>query len=119
MQIISDLLLVSGSIAAAGYCLVLSHRLRRFTRLEGGMGGAIAVLSSQVEELTRVLRRAEAASKASAGALDSQVSKATAAANRLELLLAAMHDLPEVETRAPRARSVRHRTGRYSFEPAE
>ncbi|MFC7702640.1 hypothetical protein ACFQXB_00345 [Plastorhodobacter daqingensis] len=121
MQIISDILLAAGAIAAAVYCLVLSRRLKRFTRLEGGMGGAIAVLSAQVDELTRALKRAEAATKASAGALDEQMARAAAATNRLELLLAAMHDLPDLEEipRTMSRRSVRRNSTRSRYEVAE
>ena len=42
MDLISDMLLVAGSFGAALYCYVLSTRLKKFTTLESGMGGAIA-----------------------------------------------------------------------------
>ncbi len=122
MQIISDILLAAGALAAAAYCFVLSRRLKKFTRLEGGMGGAIAVLSAQVDDLTRALKRAEAAAKASSGALDQQMARAASATNRLELLLAAMHDLPEADP-APRGRAIRRSVRRHSprqeYEAAE
>lgn len=122
MQIISDILMASGSVAAAIYCFVLSRRLKRFTRLEGGMGGAIAVLSAQVDELTRALKRAEAAARTSSGMLDDQMSRAAKATSRLELLLASMHDLPDAaptqRSRQP-ARSVRRYSTRTEYEAAE
>ena len=48
MQMISDILMIAGTFGAAIYCYVLSKRLNKFQTLESGMGGAIAVLSTQV-----------------------------------------------------------------------
>ncbi len=47
MELIADILLVAGALGAGLYCFVLSRRLRKFTDLEQGVGGAVAVLSSQ------------------------------------------------------------------------
>lgn len=58
MDLISDILLMAGSFGAAIYCYVLSTRLKRFTTLETGMGGAIAVLSAQVDDMTVALEKA-------------------------------------------------------------
>ena len=52
MELIADILMVAGSFGAAIYCYVLSARLKKFTTLETGMGGAIAVLSAQVDDMT-------------------------------------------------------------------
>jgi len=41
MVFIADILLAAGALSAAFYCFVLSRRLRRFTDLEKGVGGAI------------------------------------------------------------------------------
>ncbi len=95
MTFIADILLVAGAMAAALYCFVLSRRLRKFTDLENGIGGAIAVLSAQVDDLSIALRRAEKSTAASADGLASQSQSAEAAAKRLELLMASLHDLPE------------------------
>lgn len=94
MQLVADILLGSGALAAAVYCLVLSRRLSRFTRLESGMGSAIAVLSAQVDDLTRALARAEQTAAESAARLESERVLAERAAQRIELLVAALHDLP-------------------------
>jgi len=69
MTLIADLFLVAGALGAGFYCFVLSRRLRNFTDLEKGVGGAVAVL-------TAVSERAEGA------------------ARHLELLVASLHDLP-------------------------
>lgn len=95
MAFIADILLISGALSATLYCFILSQRLRRLTDLEKGVGGAIAILSVQVDDLSQALRNAEAASLASANGLAAETRSAQAAAKRLELLMASLHDLPE------------------------
>jgi len=58
MAYIADIFLTAGALAAGFYCFVLSRRLRRFTDLEHGVGGAIALLSVQVDALSKALPRA-------------------------------------------------------------
>ena len=70
MELIADVLLVAGAFGAALYCHVLSRRLRRLGTLETGMGGAIAVLSAQVDDMTRALTDAQSAARESAARLD-------------------------------------------------
>jgi hypothetical protein len=95
MELISDILLAAGAIGVAIYCYVLSSRLKVFSTLETGMGGAIAVLSSQVDDMTKALDQARGAATGSADQLSQMTERAEAAAVRLELLLASLHDLPE------------------------
>lgn len=95
MTQIADILMGAGALAAAFYCFVLSRRLRRFTDLEHGVGGAIAILSVQVDDLSKALKRAEQAAGTSSQTLTAQSDKAEKVAKRLELLIASLHDLPE------------------------
>jgi len=95
MALIADVLLLSGALSVALYCFVLSRRLRQFTDLERGVGGAIAILSVQVDDLSKALQQTEAATRVSANGLAAQTKAAQAAGNRLELLMASLHDLPE------------------------
>lgn len=95
MTLIADILLAAGALAAAIYCIVLSRRLSRFSDLEKGMGGAIAVLSVQVDDMTKVLSKAQGTAQTARADLEDIAQRAEGAARRLELLLAAMHDLPE------------------------
>lgn len=100
MKLIADILMVAGALGAAIYCFVLSRRLSRFNSLESGVGGAVAVLSSQVTELSDMLNKARKESSIAAEALQGITTRAEGTAERLELMLAAMHDLPqEAETR--------------------
>lgn len=102
MSIIADILLMAGAIGAGLYCLVLSNRLRRFTDLEKGVGGAVAVLSAQVDDLAKALAAAEGTADSSVRTLSDVNARAEAAAERLELLVASLHDLPPpAQTREP------------------
>lgn len=95
MALIADILLIAGALGAAFYCIVLSRRLSKLTNLETGMGGAISVLSAQVTEMTETLDRAQAAAHTSSDALKEVTLRAESAAQRLELMLASLHDLPD------------------------
>jgi hypothetical protein len=95
MQMIADILMTAGAFGAAIYCYVLSNRLKKFTALESGMGSAIAVLSVQVDDMTRALEGARGAAHAQADGLRGQTARAEAVAAQLELLMASLHDLPK------------------------
>jgi hypothetical protein len=108
MTLIADILMIAGAMGAAFYCMVLSRRLRRFSDLEKGVGGAVAVLSVQVDDMNRTIRQAENAAAESAARLNELTARSEDAARRLELMIAAMHDLPidtdqARETEAPSA----------------
>lgn len=130
MTLIADILMAAGSFGAAIYCYVLSGRLKKFTTLETGMGGAIAVLSAQVDDMTRALEKARTAASGSADGLTALTLRAEQVASRLELMVASMHDLPEPTRKtAPdetvaaeperRLRFVRRRAARAELEAAE
>ncbi len=95
MALIADMLLLAGALGAGFYCHVLSGRLRRFTDLEKGVGGAVAVLSAQVDDLAKSLEAAQGTAKSSVSTLAEVSDRAEKAARHLELLVASMHDLPE------------------------
>ena len=89
MEIVTDLAIAAGAFFAAAYCLLLSRRVRALSRLDGDLGKAIALLSRQVDDLTRALKAAEQSSAQSGTALAQHITTAEAAARRLELLMAA------------------------------
>ncbi|MGQ0564884.1 MAG: hypothetical protein ACT4OK_07405 [Gemmobacter sp.] len=101
MDLIADVLLAAGALGAGLYCYVLARRLKQFQTLESGMGGAIAVLSAQVDDMTRALDRARGAAGGQVTALEAETGRAEAAARRIELLLAALHDLPDPQAMPP------------------
>lgn len=131
MALIADMLMAAGAFGAAIYCYVLAGRLKRFAALESGMGGAIAVLSAQVDDMTRALEAARGAAIGSAGNLEALTRRAESVAARLELMVASMHDLPgpgaaaapapDRAAPAPRLRPrvVRSRLGDDDLEAAE
>lgn len=100
MDIIADILLAAGAIGAGVYCFVLGRRLNRFNNLEKGVGGAVAVLSAQVDDLTKTLTAAQSTAANSAQSLSDLAARADAVSHRLELQMASLHDLPPVPTAA-------------------
>lgn len=98
MAFIADILLVAGALGAGLYCHVLSRRLRRFTDLEKGVGGAVAVLSAQVDDLAKALSSAQSTATSSVENLAGINTRAEASARKLELLIASMHDVPDAPT---------------------
>ncbi len=129
MELIADILMVAGTFGAAIYCYVLAARLKRFSTLETGMGGAIAVLSAQVDDMTRALDKARVAATGSATSLDGLTGRAETVAAKLEILVASMHDLPEPSNTLPpendanmgerKLRFMRRRPMRDDLEAAE
>lgn len=95
IQMVSDILLGVGALGAAVYCVVLARRLKRFNTLENGVGGAVAVLSAQVDDMTRSLDAARKAAGDSSRTLTDLTGRAEAAARKLELMMASLHDLPD------------------------
>lgn len=94
MELIADILLVAGALGAGFYCFILSRRLSRFNDLEKGVGGAVAVLSMQVDDLTKTLDAARVTAGASTQSLEALTGRAESVAKRLELMMASMHDIP-------------------------
>ncbi len=101
MELVADFLLVAGALGAGFFCYILARRLNRFNDLEKGVGGAVALLSAQVDDLTKTLVAARETSDGSNVALDDLTGRAEAVAQRLELMMASMHDIPSDSRGAP------------------
>lgn len=95
MDLIADILLVAGALGAGIYCWVLGRRLRRFNDLEKGVGGAVAVLSAQVDDLRKTLAAAQDTAGDSAATLTALTERAEHISRQLELQMASLHDVPE------------------------
>lgn len=95
MDLIADILLVAGALGAGLYCYVLARRLAKFNDLEAGVGGAVAVLSAQVDDMTRTLKAAQQTAGKSTERLETLTERAEGVSKRLELMLASMHDLQD------------------------
>ena len=98
METVADGLLIAGAVAVAFYCFVLSRRLSRFTDLDRGVGGAVAVLSVQVEDLKRAVDGARAAAESSGQSLEDLTAQAERVARKLELHMASLQDIPDSQT---------------------
>lgn len=103
MELIADILLAAGAMGAGFYCFVLGRRLNRFNNLEKGVGGAVAVLSAQVDDLAKMLAAAQKTAAVSAETLNELTLRAEQTSKRLELQMASLHDIPnpEPELKAP------------------
>ncbi len=106
MELIADIFLVAGALGAGLYCFILARRLKRFTDLEKGVGGAVSVLSAQADELRKSLDTARQASDHSGDALRELTQKAETVAQRLELMMASMHDVIPQKEEVPKAERI-------------
>lgn len=97
MEMIADILLVAGALGAGFYCYILARRLSRFNDLENGVGGAVAVLSAQVDDLTKALKQAQSTASVSYETLEDLTDRAETVSRQLELMMASMHDVPRNE----------------------
>lgn len=116
MDLIADILLAAGALGVAFYCFVLSKRLSKFNDLENGVGGAVAVLSAQVDDLSKAMVKAQGTARAETAKLEELTERAESAAKQLELLMASMHDLPGQEK--PKAKAPEQKPAE-SASPAQ
>ena len=94
---VSDILLLLAACGAAAYCMILSRRLARLNSVDKGLGGAIAVLSAQVDDLTKALSDARSGSEATAERLATLMAEAENMANDIEEMLSVSHDFTPPE----------------------
>ena len=99
----ADILIILASLGAMAYCMVLSRRLSRLTSFDKGLGGAIAVMSSQVDEMKAALREAKTGSDGAGNQLNDLVHQAREISSELEMMIAACHDFAEeaISVQAP------------------
>lgn len=99
----ADILIIFASLGAMAYCMVLSRRLSRLTSFDKGLGGAIAVMSSQVDEMKAALREAKSGSDGAGNHLTDLVHQAREISSELEMMIAACHDFAEeaISVQAP------------------
>lgn len=95
IDLIADALLLGGALSACLYCFVLSRRLKKLASFESGLGGAIAVLSTQVDDMQRVLKETEATAGEASSQLRDLVQEAEDVAGNLDVLLASLSDIPD------------------------
>jgi hypothetical protein len=118
LELIADILLIAGALGACCYCVILSRRLKRFADVETGVGGAIAALSAQVDQMTAAIGQAQTSAVASSKSLESLTGRAEDVARRLELLVASMHDIAETEPPRPVERPALFQSRRSGYREA-
>lgn len=106
MEFVADIFLGTGALAAAFYCLVLSKKLTRLKGLDQDLGSAISELSVQVDDMNKALQSAQDTAAMSSTKLNEQTKQAELVADKLEILMAALHDIsddPQPVTAEPSA----------------
>ncbi len=91
----ADIMLISATLGAGIFCLILSRRLTRLSRIDNGLGGAIAVLSAQVDDMSKALAETKSGSEGSATRLEELNTEARTLLEELELMISACHDVGE------------------------
>lgn len=94
---LSDILLGAAAISAAFYCIALSKRLNRLTGLDQELGGAIALLSQQVDEMTAVMEEAQNSMARSRDELRELTERAEQTGLGLEVLLSSSEGQPSAD----------------------
>ena len=76
IDVILQVALMTASVGLGLFCAILSRRLRRLNDLETGLGGAIAVMASEVDRLERAILGARDEAMAAGEALSDQIAAA-------------------------------------------
>ncbi len=73
---ILQMLMILFMIGLAGFCFALTRRLRKLNDLETGLGGAIAVMASEISRLERSILLAKAEATAATRSLSDEIDRA-------------------------------------------
>lgn len=97
LGLISDILLLAATCGMALWCRILTRRLKAFNDLDTGLGGTIAALTLQVDDLQKSIATATEHASDRGAALDDVNARADDRIGRMEMLLSSLEDL-EAET---------------------
>lgn len=98
---LADGLLIIAALGASFYCMVLGRRLANFSSVDKGLGGAIATLALQVEDMKRALAEARDGSNDAAERLSALLEQAREVSQDLDVMIAAFHDIDQVKPPDP------------------
>ena len=87
LNILVDGGLLSASLTACFYCIVLSRRVRRLASADQGVGKGVADMVKAVERLNSSLSQTRAAARTESEALEQHLQEARAIAERTAALL--------------------------------
>ncbi|MDQ7776243.1 hypothetical protein [Paracoccus aminovorans] len=68
--------LIAFTIGLSGFCFTLARRLRKLNDLESGLGGAIAVMTSEIGRLEKSILLAKAEATSATQALADEIERA-------------------------------------------
>lgn len=106
MAFIADILLLAAACAAAVYCRLLSQKLQHLGRTDGGLGGAVAALNEQVNELQLTINQVSAGATQKASRLDEVAKRADTISRKLQLLLISLHEREDALEKAVQASTL-------------
>lgn len=114
LSLFSDILLLAGTIGLAVYCRVLTGRLKAFNDIDSGLGGTIAELSRQVDEVRIALEAAMRTGESRGAEIDAACERADDRIGQLEMLVAAAEDVTAGDaTLVPEEAAVTFRPTRH------
>ena len=97
ISFLADGLLIIAALGASFYCMVLGRRLANFASVDKGLGGAIATLALQVEDMKTALNEARAGSNEAAERLSTLLEQASEVSQDLDVMIAAFHDIDQAK----------------------
>lgn len=71
-----QIVLIAFTIGLSGFCFTLARRLRKLNDLESGLGGAIAVMTSEIGRLEKSILLAKAEATGATQALAEEIERA-------------------------------------------
>ncbi len=73
---ILQIFLITFSVGLSGFCFTLARRLRKLNDLESGLGGAIAVMTSEIGRLEKSILLAKAEATRATQSLADEIERA-------------------------------------------
>lgn len=71
-----QIFLIAFTVGLSGFCFALARRLRKLNDLESGLGGAIAVMTSEVGRLEKAILLAKAEATSATRTLSDEIERA-------------------------------------------
>lgn len=102
--------IIIGSVILMVFCIVLARRLRRLNDLEDGLGGAIAVMASEIDRLEKSIHAARQEAMTAGKTLATQIEHSKTERDRWDLHLRMRDVLPADTERAAPVRLRKKRT---------
>lgn len=76
IQLVFQIFLMAFSVGLSWFCFSLARKIKNLNSLENGLGGAIAVMISEVERLERAIQEARSESAQVTKSLSTEIDRA-------------------------------------------